>query len=65
MPPLEIAAVAVAIPLDLATAGQRIEELERKVGQQQLDLDFFRAASRRVRDQQPMKGVPGATTSTP
>jgi transposase len=42
----------------------RIEELERKIGQQQLELDFFRAALRRVRDQQPMKGVPGGTTSS-
>jgi transposase len=63
-PPLEIAAAAVAVPLDLATAHRRIEELERKIGQQQLDLDFFRAALRRVREQQPMKGVPGGTTST-
>ena len=28
----------------------RIAELERKIGQQQLELDFFRAALRRVRD---------------
>jgi transposase len=42
----------------------RIEELERKIDQQQLELDFFRAALRRVRDQQPMKGVPGGTTSS-
>ena len=29
---------------------QQIEELERKIGQQQLDLDFFRAALRHVRE---------------
>jgi transposase len=31
---------------DLAAARRRIGELERKVGQQQLDLDFFRQALR-------------------
>ena len=35
---------------DPAEARRRIEELERKIGQQQLDLDFFRVALRRVRD---------------
>jgi len=34
---------------DLAAAKQRIAELERKIGQQQLDLDFFREALRQVR----------------
>jgi transposase-like protein len=62
-----------AVDAVLATASEprssvapvgRIEELERKIGQQQLELDFFRAALRRVRDQQPMKGEPGDTTST-
>ena len=37
-------------PGDPAAAQRRIEELERKIGQQQLELDFFRAALRRVRD---------------
>jgi hypothetical protein len=45
-------------------AQARIAELERKIGRQQLDLDFFRAALRHVRDKQPMSGVPGATAST-
>ncbi len=43
---------AVPAPVDVtdsAEARRRIEELERKIGQQQLDLDFFRAALRRVR----------------
>lgn len=35
---------------DPAAAARRIAELERKIGQQQLDLDFFRAALRHVRD---------------
>ena len=42
----------------------RIAELERKIGQQQLDLDFFRAALRHVRDQRLKKGGPGGTAST-
>lgn len=33
---------------ELAAAGQRIGELERKVGQRQVDLDFFREALRQV-----------------
>ena len=33
---------------DLAAAKQRIADLERKVGQQELDLDFFRQALRQV-----------------
>jgi len=49
---------------DLVRAQARIAELERKIGRQQLDLDFFRAALRHVRDKQPMSGVPGATAST-
>jgi transposase-like protein len=44
--------------------GGRIEELERKIGQQQLELDFFRAALRHVREQRLKKGGPGGTTST-
>ena len=41
--------VAIDTPPDEpAAARRRIAELERKVGQQQLDLDFFRAVSRRV-----------------
>jgi transposase len=46
-------------------SGQRqIEELQRKIGQQQLDLDFFRAALRHVREARLKKGVPGETVST-
>ena len=60
-------AEASRAPLDVtdpADARRRIDELERKIGQQQLDLDFFRAALRHVRDQQPRKGGSGGTTST-
>ena len=46
-----VGAPAASRPEDAAAAAQRrIEELERKIGQQQLDLDFFRAALRHVRE---------------
>jgi transposase-like protein len=45
-----VEAMPVQPPPDGIEAKQRrIEELERKIGQQQLELDFFRAALRRVR----------------
>jgi transposase-like protein len=40
----------------LAAARQRIAELERKVGQQELDLDFFRAALQHVEAPAPRSG---------
>jgi transposase-like protein len=45
-------------------AQRRIEELERKIGQQQLDLDFFRAALRQVGETRRNNGGPGKTGST-
>jgi transposase-like protein len=63
-PPRETTPPPAVIPEGLAAAQRRIEELERKIGQQQLDLDFFRAALRRVGEQRPKKGAPGGTTST-
>jgi transposase len=51
-------------PEDLVRARKRISELERKVGQQQLELDFFQQALRRVgQARQPSDG-PGVRTST-
>ncbi len=44
---------------------QRIAELERKVGQQQLEVDFFRAALQQVRGRRRTNGTPGAKASTP
>ena len=45
-------------------AGQRIAELERKIGQQQVELDFFRQALRRVEEaRRPSTGL-GVTRST-
>ena len=43
---------------------QRIAELERTIGQQQMDLDFFRAALQRVEARRRMNGALGGTTST-
>ena len=43
---------------------QRIAELERTIGQQQLELDFFRAALRRVAARRRTNGGPGGTMST-
>ncbi len=49
---------------DLATARKRISELERKVGQQQVELDFFRQALRQVGGaRQPSEGS-GVRAST-
>ena len=57
-------AVRPPSPEAIGAEQRRIEELERKIGQQQLELDFFRAALRQVRGQLPGKGKPGDTTST-
>ena len=35
---------------ELARAQRRVAALERKIGQQQVDLDFFRRALRHVRE---------------
>lgn len=50
---------------DLAKAKQRIGELERKIGQQQVELDFFRQALRQVRGKRRPSDGAGATASTP
>ena len=47
-----------------AAAARRIAELERKVGQQALDLDFFRRAFKRVKELRRKPAEPGATAST-
>ncbi len=50
---------------DLAQARRQIAELERKVGQQQLDLDFFRGALRHIEASRQVSDQPGATASSP
>jgi transposase len=49
---------------ELARAQRRIAALERKIGQQQVELDFFQQALRQVREQRLQSGVPGGTAST-
>ena len=62
-PPKRVAAPPSAAA-DLATAQRRIAELERKVGQQQLELDFFRRALRQVSGRRRPSDGSGATPST-
>ena len=49
---------------DLEKARRRIAELERKVGQQQLELDFFRQALRQVEGKRRTSDGRGAMAST-
>lgn len=48
----------------LTAAQRRIADLERKVGQQQLELDFFRQALRQVGAERRPSDGPGATASS-
>jgi len=47
-----------------AALRRHIGELERKVGQQQVDLDFFRKALRHVEETRRAQAAPGAAAST-
>jgi transposase len=49
---------------ELAKAQRRVSELERKIGQQQIDLDFFRQALQRVKGARRPSAGPGVTGST-
>lgn len=53
-----------APPDALKRALARNAELERKIGQQELDLDFFQRALRHVEEAQRQSGAPGGTAST-
>ena len=58
------AAPATPAPLsDLALAKARIAELERKIGKQQMDLDFFREALRLI-DALEAKALDAKTSAT-
>jgi transposase len=57
-------APAVGAAAELGAARQRIAELERKVGQQQVELDFFRQALRQVKQARRPSTGPGVTGST-
>jgi transposase len=47
-----------------AAAPERVAELERKIGQQQIELDFFRQALRRVTEARRPNAGSGVTGST-
>jgi transposase len=49
----------------LARAREHIATLERKVGQQQLELDFFKRALRQIEASRRPSDGPGGTASTP
>jgi transposase-like protein len=49
---------------EVEKARERIAELERKIGQQQVDLDFFRQALQRVGGAHRPSAKPGAPRST-
>jgi transposase len=55
-------ATSVASPPDASS--KRIAELERKVGQQQVELDFFRQALRQVKGARRPNDGSGVTRST-
>lgn len=61
---LDVLPVRSAILNEGAAARRRIAELERKIGEQQADLDFFRQALRHVKARQQAAGEPGARRST-
>ncbi|RJT23278.1 helix-turn-helix domain-containing protein [Mesorhizobium waimense] len=59
-------AVDVLAPQEkaLTKARRRIRELEQKVGQQQLDFDFFREALRHFEEDHRRSSAPGETGSS-
>lgn len=63
--PEAVATMPAPAPADeFSKAQRRIAELERKVGQQQVDLDFFQRALRQVRQVERPTGAGGAPRST-
>jgi transposase-like protein len=56
--------IGVRCTSGLQQAQQRIAELERKVGQQELELDFLQQALRRVGGTAPTSAAPGGRGST-
>ena len=50
---------------ELAQARRKIADLERKVGQQQVDLDFFKQALRHIEAAQRQSSARGVTASSP
>ena len=50
---------------ELELARRRIVELERKIGQQAVERDFFQGALRRIKASRPAIKEPGVTGSSP
>ncbi len=60
-----LAKQAIAAEQDaLEAAKRKIAELERKVGQQALELDFFQQTLRRFKEPRPAPGAPGVNASS-
>ena len=51
-------------PDELTAARRQIAELQRKIGEQQVDLDFFRKALRHIEETRRAQGGPGGAVST-
>jgi transposase-like protein len=63
-PPKPATPVDAVLAAEHAAAQRRIADLERTVGRQQMELDFFRRALRRVGDARRPTGGSGVTAST-
>jgi transposase-like protein len=61
----EAALAATAGAAKRSDPAGRIAQLERKIGEQQVALDFFRAALRHVGERRQTNGAPGKKASTP
>ena len=61
----EALALARGPALDLADANRKIGELERKLGRQELELDFFGRALQRIEGSRQPNDGPGGTASSP
>jgi transposase len=61
---LEAAARSEGRPKTLAEAERRIADLERKIGQQALELDFFGRALQRIEGSRQPSDGPGAPASS-
>ncbi len=52
------------VPDEASAVGRQIAELQRKIGEQQVDLDFFRRALRHIEETRRAQVVPGGAAST-
>jgi transposase-like protein len=54
-----------ALPPELRDEPRRIAELERKLGEQAVLIDFFNGALRRIEGSRQARNAPGVTASSP